>query len=123
MTLPIPGCPGYTADIEAGAILNRKGKVLRPWRESKDGALRVRVAGRNRMVHYLVLSALSGIPPKGYRARHRNGNLADNSGANLYWMAPKTKATTQQPTLTRDVELEYDRIRLERLTLVELMQT
>lgn len=40
---------------------------------------------RTRHIHYLVLEAFIGRRPKGYRARHINGDLHDNRLCNLEW--------------------------------------
>lgn len=120
----IPSCPGYQA-TRAGEILNPKGKTLRQWSESADGALRVRACGKNRMVGFLVLSAFSGHPPsKDYRVKYLNDDCTDNRIENLVWARRKTAVTPPQPrALPSALEDEYDRLRLERLALVELMQT
>lgn len=118
----IPGCPGYTASDDTGEILNSRGIVLRQWRESADGAFRVRVCGRNRMVNYLILSAFTGHPPaKGYRPVHLNRDRADNRLENLAWSGRISKREPAR-TISADFEREYYRVARERLSLAELMQ-
>lgn len=120
-TADLIGCPGYKA-TDNGEILNSRGKVLRQWRESNDGAFRVRVRGRNRMVSYLVLSAFTGSPlDKTYRPINLNKNRTDNRLNNLAWSG---KSRDRRPTLTLSAELdrEYYRVLAERQELAELMQ-
>jgi hypothetical protein len=83
----IPHLPGFHASNE-GAIANRKGKILSQWHESKRGALRVRIKGRNRAVGFLVLTAFTGVPPRGFYVRYRNGDKTDNTLENLMWASP-----------------------------------
>ena len=81
----IPGTRGYRASDD-GFVANRKGKILRQWRPHGGGVLYVRVRGRDRPVHWLVLTAFTGEPPvKGYYPRWRNGNKLDNRVENLVW--------------------------------------
>lgn len=120
----IPGCPKHYA-TEQGEIVNAKGKVLRQWSESRNGALRVRVCGKNRMVGFLVLTAYSGHPPSGdFRVKYVNGDCTDNRPVNLAWARRREKPLApQSPTVPSALEAEYERLSNERYSIIELMQT
>ena len=75
------------------------------------------------MVHDLVARAYHGRPPaRGYRVKHLDGDLSNNRPGNLVWSG-QPQSGTQRPTISKDLEQEYERLRLERLELIELMQT
>lgn len=121
-TADLLGCPGYKA-TDNGEILNSRGTVLRQWRESVDGAFRVRVCGRNRMVSYLILSAFTGAPlDKGYRPANLNKDRADNRLENLVWTS-RRRVKRQTLVLSAELDREYYRVVAERQELAELMQT
>lgn len=82
----------------------------------------MRVCNRNRMVHFLVLIAFTGMPPAWgkYKARHANGNRADNRYENLVWSGRMGK----RPAVIEDPLVEeYESIIAARYELIELMQT
>lgn len=121
-TADLLGCPGYKA-TDDGEILNSRGKVLRQWRRHADGAFRVRVCGRDRMVTYLILSAFTGRPLiKGYRPVNLDKDRANNRLENLAWAG---RRRDKRPTLTISAALdrEYYRVVAQRQELAELMQT
>lgn len=81
----IPECPGFRASDD-GLIVNKKGKILKQWREADNGAYRVRINGRNRMVSHLVLTAHTGRPPyPGYYPRNADRDRSNNAIDNLIW--------------------------------------
>lgn len=116
----IPGCPGYQGS-EFGEILHVKKNRLKKLRPAGNGALKVDIGKSTHMVHDLIARAFYGRPPRGYRVKHRNGNLSDNRPGNLVW-AGFPVPEQQARSLPRNLETEYDRVRNERLALVELMQ-
>lgn len=118
----IPGCPGYRGS-EFGEILDVKKNRLKKQRRAGNGAMQVDIGKSTRMVHDLIARAFYGRPPaRGYRVKHLNDDLGDNRPENLVW-AGAPVPELQPRTLPRDLEDEYDQVRLERLALVELMQT
>lgn len=120
--LDIPGCLGYQASDD-GEILDVRKNRLKKQRPAGNGAMQVHIGKSTRMVHDLVARAFYGRPlTRGYRVEHRNGDLSDNRPENLVW-AGFIVLNAQPPVLPLDVEQEYDRVRAERLALVELMQS
>lgn len=118
----IPGCPGYRGS-EDGQIYDIKRGRIKKQRRASNGAMKVEIGKSTRMVHDLIARAFYGRPlTRGYRVKHLNGNLSDNRPENLVW-AGFPVLNTQPPALPSDLEEEYDRVRNERLALVELMQT
>jgi hypothetical protein len=116
----IPGCQGYQATNEGGIFDVRRGK-LKSLRPAGNGALKVDIGKSTRMVHDLVARAFHGRPPaRGYRVKHLNDDLSDNRPENLVW-AGTPKSGTQAPTISRELEREYERERIDRLALIELM--
>ena len=116
----IPGCDGFEASTD-GQIYKAGSNTPKKQRPAGNGALQVDIAGVTRMVHDLVARAVHGVPPPGYRAKHRNGDLSDNRASNLAWSGSAI-AVTQSPTTPLEIEREYQRIENERLALIELMQ-
>ena len=119
---PIPGFPGYEATEEGQIVKVRTGKIKRQ-RRATTGAVQVDIGKSTRMVHDLVARAFYGHPlVRGYRVRHWNGDAADNTVDNLLWRGYPIYED-QLPTTPLEIEREYERIELERLELIELMQT
>lgn len=87
--------------------------------------MQVDIGKTTRMVHDLIARTFFGICPPGYRIKHRNGDPSNNRKDNLAWAgSPKAADPSSQPrVLPSALEDEYDRVRCERLALVELMQT
>ena len=93
----IPGLEGRYEVSDLGRVKslqrivsvgNNTGKVLVPERirklsPSPQGYPRVRLCGKTRLVHHLVLLAFVGPRPVGLEIRHLNGNRADSRLANL----------------------------------------
>lgn len=117
----IPGCPGYQGS-ELGEILDVKKDRLKKQRRAGNGAMQVDIGKSTRMVHDLIARAFYGRPPRGYRVKHRNGNLSDNRPDNLFWTGFPVPSK-QAPAIPSGLEVEYDRVRSERMAMVELMQT
>ena len=124
----IPGCSGYQAS-EDGQIINvRTGRILRQRPvNAGNGAMQVDIGKSTRLVHDLVARAVYGQPlVRGYRVKFLRGN--SNHKDNLVWSGaakvdkPKPPPS-QSPTSSLELEQEYDRVRQERLALVELMQS
>jgi hypothetical protein len=88
-----PGHPGYAVS-DHGRIRSLD-RVLSDGREAggamlrttpdRKGYLRVKLAGRWRRVHHLVLEAFDRPRPEGQEGCHRNGHPDDNHLANLRW--------------------------------------
>lgn len=68
---------------------NRWGRRLEPKNLSTPlsmyGYPHLRVEGKTRFVHHLVLEVFVGPMPEGKEACHRNGIRTDNRLENLYW--------------------------------------
>lgn len=120
----IPGLPGFQASLD-GEIFDQEGLRLRRQRPAGNGAMQVHVGKTTRMVHDLVARAFHGCPVTGgYRVKHLNGDPSDNREENLVWTNRANPPTPPQPpTTSLQFEQEYDRVRRERLALVELMQS
>lgn len=124
----IPGFAGYGASSDAQIFNLRTGRTLAQ-RRAGNGAMQVHIGKSTVMVHYLVARAVYGRPPcRGYRVRHRNGDLSDNRAENLLWGGkPHVPAIVepprQDPSMSTELELEYARVLDERHSLIELMQT
>ncbi|MBO0676855.1 HNH endonuclease [Mycolicibacterium sp. S2-37] len=119
--LDIPGRAGFQAS-DQGEIA-RNGQVKRQ-RQAKNGAMQVDIGDKTCMVHLLVAAAFYGQSMgRGFWVRHRNGDRSDNRPENLIWAGRLT--SLPPPTLTAPVELEqeYERVKAERLALIELMQS
>lgn len=119
----VPGLPGIKASDDC-QILNSVKERIKTQRPGSNGAMQVVVNGITYMVHDLVARAFYGRPPcKGYRVKHLNKNRGDNRPANLVWSGSPPPDYGQSPSFTEEFEQEYDRIRLERLSIVDLMQS
>lgn len=117
----IPGCTGYQASDDAEIRDARTGRIKKQ-RKAGNGSLQVDIGKSTRMVHDLVARAFHGRPAgPGYRPKHRNGKLSDNRPDNLVWSG-RSKRGTQAPTISPEMEEVYERQRIERLSLIELMQ-
>jgi len=92
----IPGYEGYYQASNIGnirsldrLIKNGKGKIRIPCRNKVNGYLMVSLykkrCRRNFPIHTLVLSTFSGIRPRGFIARHLDGNKLNNTIDNLKW--------------------------------------
>lgn len=82
-----PGRPSGTPTLRRGE-----------WRKlvaspDSNGYLTVKIAGRTRKVHELILTAFRGSRPPGLECRHLNGNPADNRLRNLRWGTPTQNTT------------------------------
>lgn len=75
---------------DLGRVRNRNGRILKPTPAGPVGKkyLRVRVAGKDRYVHRLVLEAFVGPCPPGMETCHNNGDRFDNRLENLRWDTP-----------------------------------
>lgn len=115
----IPGYTGFLASTD-GQIKRAGASKVKSQRRAANGAWLVEIGRSSRMVHDLIARAFYGHPTcKGYRVRHLNGDLSDNCLENLVWTgAPKY---SQGGDVNMQLEREYNRLRLERLSLVELM--
>jgi hypothetical protein len=89
----VPGEPGYAvSDHGRARSLDRvlsdgrtAGGVLLTPDPDRKGYRRVRVGGRWRRVHHLVLEAFAGPCPPGMEGCHQNGHPDDNHLTNLRW--------------------------------------
>ena len=119
----IPGCPGYEASSDGLVINSKKGRI-KSQQVAGNGAKQVKIGKSIRMVHDLVARAFYGHPlVKGYRVRHLNGDLADNRSGNLAWTGSPAPSSRQPAPAPRELDLEYDKVRLARLVLIDLMQS
>lgn len=95
---PIPDAPGYeVSDLgrvrgidrvvhyRDGRTFRYQGQLLRPAINPVSGYPHVRLKGRSRNVHTLVLEAFVGPRPSGMECRHLNGVPGDNRLSNLRW--------------------------------------
>ncbi|OMC55406.1 hypothetical protein A5747_13515 [Mycobacterium sp. IS-836] len=115
----IPGYAGYRATPD-GRIWDERRRRFKKLRRAANGSLQVDIGKSTCMVHDLVARAYYGHPMcRGYRVKFRAGK--DPHKDNLVWSGRPVIA--QGPTLPRDVEQEYERVRRERESLTELMQT
>lgn len=116
-TQNLMGYTGYLATIDGGIVRNGKVKQQRRARRG----MRVDIGKSSKMVHDLVIRAYFGHPMvKGYRVKHRSRDRTDNRPDNLLWAG---SPRPQLPTTPLEIERECERIELERLELIELMQT
>jgi hypothetical protein len=88
---PIPGRDGY--EVSSEGVLRRK-KKSGEYRAiatsaTPKGYRRASVAGKNCLVHRLVLLAFRGPPAPGMEAAHLNGRPFDNRIENLEWTTRK----------------------------------
>lgn len=83
----VPSAPEYMVS-NFGRILGPRGRILRA-HVIKGGYHRVRLSGRNRLVHVVVAEAFIGPKPLGSEVNHRNGDKADNALSNLEYVSPK----------------------------------
>ena len=79
---------------DLGRVRNRNGRILKPTPVGK-GYLRVRIVGRDRYIHHLVLESFVGPCPLGMQACHNNGDKTDNRSANLRWDTPSSNNRDQ----------------------------
>lgn len=83
----VPGHPGYQISSE-GMVYGKKGKLLKLF-PGKSGYLRFTTIESGRWqqvsVHVMVCMAFHGPRPKGAHAAHADGNILNNSAANLSW--------------------------------------
>lgn len=62
-----------------------------------DGYVNVRLGGKVRYVHRLVLEAFHGAAPTGTEARHLNGTRDDNRAGNLAWGTAAENQADRKP--------------------------
>ena len=119
--MPIPDCPGFEASSGGDIRKSHDGKIKKQ-RRASNGSMLVDIGKSTRLVHDLVARAFHGGPPRGYRVKHANGDLSDNREENLSWFGAPAPQWDQPQTIPLDVEREYERLRLERLDTISLMQ-
>jgi hypothetical protein len=80
----IPGFEKY--EVSSCGQVRRKGKnsPLSPWRH-KSGHLYVRIGGKSKQVHHLVMEAHGKPKQEGMECRHLDGNPENNRIENLTW--------------------------------------
>lgn len=119
----IPGYTGYRATKNGEIVDTRTGRVKQQ-RPAGNGAMQVHIGKSTRMVHDLVARAFHGRPPgRGYRVKHRDGDLSNNKADNLVWGGTLRQPDgTQEPTISLELEREYEQAHAEHLALIELMQ-
>lgn len=120
----IPGCAGHKASPE-GDIINSKTGRIKSQRRAANGARIVDIGKSTRLVHDLVARAHFGHPlVKGYRVKHRNGDLGDNRIDNLVWAGSPQGYDLPSPSeYNIRLEQEYESVQNERQALIELMQS
>lgn len=102
VTRDIPNAPGYrvTDDgcvwscIRKGGTAETKGSIGSIWRQltpvrHKGGYQKVKIYGKPRLIHTLVLEAFVGPRPEGASGCHNNGIPCDNRLDNLRWDTPR----------------------------------
>lgn len=117
----IPGFKGYQASADGDILNTRTGKLKRQ-RAASNGAFRVDIGKSTCMVATLVARAFHGRPLcRGYQVKHWDGDRSHNHKDNLVWSGrPSTK---QAAPFAYALEAEYRRVRSDRESLIELMQT
>lgn len=80
----IPDHPRYEASSCGKIKMKKKQSHLNPW-SHKSGHLYVKLDGKSRQVHHLVLSAFGVVRPSNCECCHKDGNPKNNSLANLEW--------------------------------------
>lgn len=72
------------AGVKSGYLQQRKGAILRPGKNTKQGHVTVSLGRRNSLnVHRIVMLAFKGPCPHGLEVLHINGKAADNRLSNL----------------------------------------
>lgn len=93
---PVPGYEGLYEVSDSGSVRNARASQGRPagyeltaQANSRTGCAVVRLygpeGGKTLAVARLVARAFHGEPPAGAKVKRINGDLADNSAANLEW--------------------------------------
>lgn len=77
--LYVPGVAGRTSQITG------RWRLLRTGSNPKSGHLQVRLRGKDRYVHHLVLEAFVGPRPPDTECRHLDDNPRNNRLGNLQW--------------------------------------
>ncbi|MFE5828694.1 HNH endonuclease [Streptomyces sp. NPDC056508] len=105
----VPGWPRYFVS-DQGRMLGRRGKVLRPSTNYRNGYQYVGLSKadgtggtKSFNVHRLVLEAFDRPSRPGEQCRHLNGDPADNRLSNLCWGTPRENAAdrVRHGTVTR----------------------
>ncbi|MFC9491782.1 HNH endonuclease signature motif containing protein, partial [Streptomyces hydrogenans] len=81
-----PSATGYFVS-DSGQVRGRRGGTLSP-HSVLGGYQRVKVAGKNRLVHVLVAEAFIGPKSDGGQVNHKDGNTANNALSNLEYVTP-----------------------------------
>jgi len=73
-------------EVSSEGSVRRIGKMhyLSPWKH-KSGHLYVRLDGKSRQVHHLVLGAFGDCRKTGLECLHKDGNPQNNNISNLHW--------------------------------------
>ena len=82
----VPGFPGYAVS-DRGEVVSPN-RVLKP-RLTRDGYTHVEIAGKDRLIHHLVLLAYVGPRPARMQTRHLDGNARNNALGNLCYGTPR----------------------------------
>lgn len=97
--LPVPGFEGRYEVSDFGCVKSlphtRRGphgatrrfgvRILKPQPYDADGRVQVKLGGRDRKIHHLVLTAFVGPCPAGMECRHLDGDPTNNRLDNLAW--------------------------------------
>lgn len=112
---PIANMPGYEACPATGQVRNaRTGRTLRPVlsRSSCCFYARVRIHGRTRLVHRIVMTAQLGRPlQRAEQVRHGAGGPWDNRAANLTIGTAKQNSSDRLRSGTYGVKLRNQQVR------------
>lgn len=118
----ISGKEGYQASDFGQICKVKTGRILTQRPDRRGHGMQVDIGKTTCTVHDLIARAFHGRPPcAGYRVKHRNGDLTDNRADNLIWSGAPLDGT-QAPTITFELEVEYNRVQLESEALSDLMQ-
>lgn len=99
---PIKDCPKYFITKQGNVYSNHYGELrLRKAKTTKKGYREINLihkSGKQKFirVHKIVLETFIGRCPKGWEARHLNGNRSDNRLSNLRWGTRKQNANDKR---------------------------
>ncbi len=121
--LDVPGYPHLQASDEGEIFDTNKGRIKKQ-QTAGNGARQIKVGNTIRMVHDLVARAFHGHPTvRGYRVKQLNGDRADNRPENLVWAGAPVYDIPTPSDYDIQLEHEYEKIRTETMSLIELMQS
>lgn len=89
---PLPSFNDYSIN-EKGQIWSSKfGRIMKPHKHKKHKYLQIKIKGRCKKIHQLLLEVFVGPCPEGMQCRHLDGNPENNELKNLKWGTAKENA-------------------------------